>query len=729
MHSLLRRISPWMSSLLCSYALIIFSRRRLVGAFLLLATFNDPASGLTGIAGVILSLLFARLLGLAPDFWHQGFLSFNALLCSLGVAYLYTFTWQTAPIYLLLLGLMSFSSVLLTVSLHGIFRTYLALPILSIPFVILNLSLGLVTVFITGHPLTPPIRSILLSDPHGMPVMATVLLKSLGNLFFQDNVWAGLLISAALLIESRLSLMLAALGLCEGLWLLNIFTFGQGALHMGTAGFNCVLTSILLGGVLLIPGFASFLYAAFGVAVCVATSAALEVFFRGFNISPMAIPFNMAALLLLYALRFRTVLRAPFPVDFIPGSPEENLEYHLNRLQRLGQNSTIGMRLPFLGKWTVTQPPESKPTHQPPWQHAWDFEVTDGDGRTFRGAGDNPADYYSYDLPVMAPADGTVVQVVDNVSDNHIGEFNAQQNWGNLVMLWHGGGLYSLLCHLRPGSVKVKPQEIVKQGQLLGRCGNSGRSPFPHLHFHVQRLPQLNAPTCPSEFVRYTEETSGDGDLFHLSGIPRHNTKLQNFEGSDSLASLLQLQVGQKAHFQVSMGERRFFETWTIRIDLYSNLFIESDRGAKVYFYVTGGLFTAFSFSGSHQSALHTFFLAASRIPFSNTKMQWQDRLPARYLMHPLEKMSVDILGLFGEPLKLSTRSRIFRDEVATNETVWVVETRIYRQFFKWISPKSCRDAYLTFSAHGGILSLHVCRHGLALLEARRISHENKISA
>jgi murein DD-endopeptidase MepM/ murein hydrolase activator NlpD len=34
--------------------------------------------------------------------------------------------------------------------------------------------------------------------------------------------------------------------------------------------------------------------------------------------------------------------------------------------------------------------------------------------------------------------------------------------------------------------VAVKKGEAVKAGDLLGRCGNSGNSSEPHLHYHLQ---------------------------------------------------------------------------------------------------------------------------------------------------------------------------------------------------------------------------------------------------
>ena len=58
------------------------------------------------------------------------------------------------------------------------------------------------------------------------------------------------------------------------------------------------------------------------------------------------------------------------------------------------------------------------------------------------------------------------------------------------------------MCH---GSVRVKVGQRVSAGQILGRTGNSGNSSEPHLHFHVQDLPDLfgDAKGLPVRFADY----------------------------------------------------------------------------------------------------------------------------------------------------------------------------------------------------------------------------------
>lgn len=151
------------------------------------------------------------------------------------------------------------------------------------------------------------------------------------------------------------------------------------------------------------------------------------------------------------------------------------------------------------GTWTVVNgSPTRERSHS--WgiltqRYAYDFVVTDGDGRTHTGDGSRPEDYYCYGEPICAPADGVVVSAHDGHRDHHRAggwlDLLQRDVRGNWVTIEHADGEYSVCAHLKCGSVAVAPGDHVERGQPIGRCGHSGNSTEPHLHFHVQDRPNF----------------------------------------------------------------------------------------------------------------------------------------------------------------------------------------------------------------------------------------------
>jgi murein DD-endopeptidase MepM/ murein hydrolase activator NlpD len=76
--------------------------------------------------------------------------------------------------------------------------------------------------------------------------------------------------------------------------------------------------------------------------------------------------------------------------------------------------------------------------------------------------------------PVVAPADGVVILAAAS-------PFSLE---GNLLMIDHGMGLNSAFLHL--SRIDVKVGQAVKQGQLLGAIGMTGRATGPHLHWAIK---------------------------------------------------------------------------------------------------------------------------------------------------------------------------------------------------------------------------------------------------
>ena len=76
--------------------------------------------------------------------------------------------------------------------------------------------------------------------------------------------------------------------------------------------------------------------------------------------------------------------------------------------------------------------------------------------------------------------------------------------YGNYVVIDHGNGEFSLLAHMRRGSVTVRRGDRVRQGQPVGRVGFSGSVYTIHTHYQLQRGPEYEAEGLPSVFRRVT---------------------------------------------------------------------------------------------------------------------------------------------------------------------------------------------------------------------------------
>lgn len=53
-------------------------------------------------------------------------------------------------------------------------------------------------------------------------------------------------------------------------------------------------------------------------------------------------------------------------------------------------------------------------------------------------------------------------------------------------MISHSDGMYTLYAHLHEGTINVKVNDSVRQGQVIAKVGSSGRSTGTHLHFEVR---------------------------------------------------------------------------------------------------------------------------------------------------------------------------------------------------------------------------------------------------
>lgn len=143
-------------------------------------------------------------------------------------------------------------------------------------------------------------------------------------------------------------------------------------------------------------------------------------------------------------------------------------------------------------------------------RYAYDFSLVDTAGRMYRGAGDRNTDWYSWEAPVRAPAAGVVVAVANDQTDWEVGRTSLPDSvifarpialYGNYVVIDHGDGSFSLLAHMRRGSVRVRAGDRLTAGQQVGKVGFSGSVYTIHTHYQLQSGPAYSAEGLPSYFT------------------------------------------------------------------------------------------------------------------------------------------------------------------------------------------------------------------------------------
>jgi hypothetical protein len=153
------------------------------------------------------------------------------------------------------------------------------------------------------------------------------------------------------------------------------------------------------------------------------------------------------------------------------------------------RTDAVVLHAPLAGEWFVLNGGRSVLLngHPPNESNAVDFQLMGTNGRTHTGGADAPlTDYPGFGSPVLAPADGRIVEVTDGYADTPPGTNGDHAN--NLV-LDISGGRYVVLAHLRQDSVTVQVGDLVRLGQPLAAVGNSGHTNEPHLHLQVQDSP------------------------------------------------------------------------------------------------------------------------------------------------------------------------------------------------------------------------------------------------
>ena len=603
----LRRLGDILDRFFSAYGAFFILHGRIPNAFLLAATMVDAHTGMGGLLG-LLGVDLARRIG-APA--RQDELDrINGLLTGLLIGA----TFWSWPLLLLAGGAASLTTAVLAPELEA-----RGLPLLALPFALTGMAAwctasGLSTVLAVPHPVT---LSLAISGE------LSLYLQALGGVYLSPYPLSGALVLAALLWRSRYLGMLTVLGFATSEACLTL----MGALRGGTtsvvAGTGAIVASILVAGLLTVPSLATLGMGGVSAAIAGLIYLALVGPLHTLGTPPLALPFILATWIVMRGFRGRCgagwLLQAQLP--------EQSAEISNLALARGIDGVSVPLAPPFEGEWTIYQACDGPHTHQGLQRHALDFFKTFG-GRSFRGEGLRLGDYYAYDQWVLSPAGGVVVGLCADLPDLPPGDADVRNCFGNHLLLDIGDGLCAVLAHLRRDSLLVGLGDRVQVGQRLAACGNSGRSPQPHLHLHLQRGKTLGLPTIPFHLAGVVQN-----DQFHLRRELQPGDGAENPARDHLLAEALKLPVGRRMVFCCEEpGKGGRLCTLTVILDPTGGFWLRDEVGAELAFHQSCAALTFFGRRGSSELLLDALALGLGVTPLVEAPCRWTDRPPLRLM-------------------------------------------------------------------------------------------------
>ena len=649
-------ITALLRGVLKSYSQIFFSESYWLAIPLIIVSFLDISAGFSGLLAVTTANISASYLQLNKQSASRGFYGFNSLLVGLGLGYYYEMTL----IIIVIAILSGFFTLIITVTIQGILDKYY-LPSLSLPFVIsiwIVLSAGKM---LSGAEMNQDGVYILnrLFTVGGYPLVKlhswwidnitseflNSYFMSLGAIFFQFNVFAGLVVAVSLLFYSRIAFLLSLTGYSVA-WFAYIF-LGMDFNQLGYIfiGFNFILAAIAIGGYFYIPSRQSFIWAIAMTPIIALAAAGLSGLLKPLNLILLSLPFNLIVITFIYSFRFRTGISSFKEVVIHQGTPERNLYSYQSFTSRFPNFGWISIKLPFFGEWVVDQGHNGEHTHKGEWSDAWDFVITGSNDSQYINEGKNPGDYYCFGQNVLSPADGSVVVAEDGIADNRIGEVNMTRNWGNTVIIKHSDGLYSKLSHLKKDSLTVKPGDNVHCGQIVGKVGNSGRSPMPHLHFQLQQTPYIGSKTLNYPLFAYIS----NGKELRTFSYPEKGERIKTVEENPVVKKAFSLYPGTKLKWHTSSPKGDMESDWEVFTNPYNKSYIICHNSKSLAYFENDGVYFSFThFEGDRSSLLYSFYLAAFRVPLVYVEgLVAADSVPVNHIFKGLRLFMHDFTAPF----------------------------------------------------------------------------------
>lgn len=382
-------------TMLAGCAEIFFLRGSLYGLLLVGILLLRPEMALAGLVTVVAACALAWVVGMEKAFFENGCYVYNPLLVGLSIGYRFELSWLSV-LLMLIAGVLA---LLVTAFLANAVFQGLRLPVLSLPFVLATSAVYLAAARHSDVLPAAVESSSLLGWDFGLPLALAEFFRAFGTVLFLPSVAAGVGIALIVLAGSRILFVLAALGYAGGVAVHGLLLGSMERSVADPNNFTYILVAMALSGVFLVPSLPSVLLAVLGAAISPLVLEACAAAASQLALPPLTMPFCAVVMGMVYILRLAA---SPLLSLGSGRSPEEIRENAL--VDRRRYNVELRrLHLPFSGAWTVWQGFNGRWTHQGAGRYAYDFLITDEQGKTHRGAGDQLQDYFCFRMPVFAP--------------------------------------------------------------------------------------------------------------------------------------------------------------------------------------------------------------------------------------------------------------------------------------------------------------------------------------
>lgn len=665
---------------------------------ILVCALLQPMSGLCGLLGGISVIAWLRALKLRSE--CERIEVVNGILLGMLLGSLYSPDWRVFAFTVCGALLIVLFSAAIAETLSKVFR----LPLLGLPYASVSFAL-LPVISLLGLAAAQP--AIIYQLP--LPPLVAQMFIPLGAIYFNGTQLGGIAIFVAFFISSPYLALLALSASAVCVLYMNAIGLVFNTTTTLVAQMNGVLTAAVIGGLFAVPGRMSLFIALIAAVVACTFSLCAAQLLWVFHLPMLAVPFVATTYLFLIALGRKHGGEWTYFWLTTPSLPEKSIEQLTLARARGVDPRSVGLKLPVTGQWQVYQGFGGQHTHRDLWYYALDLFQVDDNGRSFSGDGDAVSDYYCYEKPVFAPAFGVVAAFRSDVADNRPGDVDLTNNWGNYVLLRLDSGLYCLLAHLQQGSVKVTIGTRVAPGDLLANCGNSGRSPQPHLHIQVQEGCLLDSRTIPFHFAGVVV---GNEELtYDLHACPTEGVKVASPVNNLVLKRALRFAVGSKFVFEVTAPNAvSRIAQFEVELDMQGQFWLCSERGAKAAFVANDDLVAFFNRIGPADLALDTFILAMGLTPIADGTLRWNDCASLRLLPLSTWQRVIKRITLFWKPCAATQYRR-----------QWTPLSGGWQQSAEHTVGTEVFHSEATISDTNGVVAVKLSKKGRSILNARLI--------